>query len=76
MHKSFDSSLTQPLDHSTSGEYGSAVDMWSMGCVFAELWMREPIFHGTDRSLRTTRRSCVWLGVCCVVVVVEVVVVL
>ena len=28
--------------------YGPAVDIWSMGCVFAELLLRRPIFPGTS----------------------------
>ena len=26
--------------------YGAAVDMWSVGCIFAELMLRVPFFHG------------------------------
>ncbi len=29
-------------------EYGSAVDMWSVGCIFAELMLRTPLFKGTS----------------------------
>jgi len=28
--------------------YGSAVDMWSTGCILAELFTRKPLFQGTD----------------------------
>ena len=28
--------------------YGPAVDMWSVGCIFAEVLMREPIFPGSS----------------------------
>lgn len=28
--------------------YGPAIDMWSVGCIFAEILMREPIFPGTS----------------------------
>eukprot|EP01006_Ploeotia_vitrea_P010793 TRINITY_DN28226_c0_g1_i3.p1 TRINITY_DN28226_c0_g1~~TRINITY_DN28226_c0_g1_i3.p1 ORF type:complete len:132 (-),score=19.21 TRINITY_DN28226_c0_g1_i3:78-473(-) len=24
--------------------YGPSVDMWSLGCIFAELWMTRPLF--------------------------------
>lgn len=26
--------------------YGEAVDVWSLGCILAELYLREPIFTG------------------------------
>lgn len=28
--------------------YGSAVDMWSVGCIMAEFWTRIPILCGTS----------------------------
>ena len=28
--------------------YGAPVDMWSIACVIAELFLREPLFRGTD----------------------------
>ena len=28
--------------------YTSAMDMWSVGCIFAELLLRKPLFPGTD----------------------------
>jgi len=28
--------------------YGSPVDMWSVGCILAELHLRRPLFKGTD----------------------------
>eukprot|EP00741_Cyanophora_paradoxa_P001426 tig00000489_g1378.t1 len=31
-------------------EYGPAVDMWSLGCVFAELILRHPLFPGRDAA--------------------------
>ena len=31
-----------------SSSYGSAVDMWSAGCIIAELFTRKPLFQGTD----------------------------
>ncbi len=27
-------------------EYGSAIDVWSLGCIFAELFLRRPLFPG------------------------------
>ena len=29
-------------------EYTSAIDMWSVGCIFAELLARSPLFPGED----------------------------
>ena len=29
-------------------EYTSAIDMWSVGCIFAELLARTPLFPGED----------------------------
>ncbi|CAN1221091.1 Cyclin-dependent kinase G-2 [Linum grandiflorum] len=36
-------------------QYSTAVDMWSTGCIMAELLSREPIFNGTDeiKQLKT-----------------------
>jgi len=31
-----------------SSTYGSAVDMWSVGCIIAELFTRRPLFQGLD----------------------------
>ena len=31
-----------------SCHYGSAVDMWSVGCIFAEILTRKPLFQGRD----------------------------
>jgi len=30
--------------------YNAAVDMWSVGCIFAELLGRRPLFNGRDRQ--------------------------
>eukprot|EP00968_Pinguiococcus_pyrenoidosus_P012718 scaffold1130_cov195-Pinguiococcus_pyrenoidosus.AAC.79 len=29
-------------------EYSCAIDVWSVGCIFAELLQRQPMFQGTD----------------------------
>jgi len=29
-----------------SKEYGPAIDIWSVGCIFYELLHRRPLFHG------------------------------
>ena len=29
-------------------EYGTSVDMWSCGCIFAELFNRRALFKGTS----------------------------
>eukprot|EP00906_Rhabdomonas_costata_P002484 RCo003932 len=28
--------------------YGPGVDIWSVGCIFAELWLRKPLFPGVN----------------------------
>ena len=33
---------------SPDGKYTAAVDMWSIGCIFAELLMRKPLFPGKN----------------------------
>jgi serine/threonine protein kinase len=35
--------------------YTYAIDMWSVGCIFAELLGRQPIFQGTDYMNQITR---------------------
>lgn len=32
----------------SNDEYSSAIDMWSAGCILAELYHRRPLFPGTD----------------------------
>lgn len=32
----------------TWGNYGPEVDIWSAGCIFAEMFTRKPLFPGTD----------------------------
>ncbi|XP_004516446.1 cell division control protein 2 homolog [Cicer arietinum] len=31
-----------------STNYSTAVDIWSMGCIFAEIFIGKPLFHGKD----------------------------
>jgi serine/threonine protein kinase len=41
-------------------EYGKPIDIWSVGCVFAELFLRKPLFTGTtsnDQLLRIMQLS-------------------
>jgi cell division cycle 2-like protein len=35
--------------------YGPAIDMWSLGCIFAELLTREPLFQGKNEVDELTR---------------------
>ena len=30
--------------------YGTEVDMWSVGCIFAELLIGQPIFRGSNEA--------------------------
>ena len=32
----------------SKSEYSTAIDMWSVGCIFAELLGRKPLFPGKD----------------------------
>jgi len=45
----------------SSKEYDSAIDMWSVGCIFAELIGRKPLFPGDD-YLRQLELICDALG--------------
>ncbi|GJN76805.1 hypothetical protein PLIIFM63780_000292 [Purpureocillium lilacinum] len=36
-------------------DYGAAVDMWSVGCVFGELVRREPLLQGTNEVSQTLK---------------------
>ncbi|KAJ6447036.1 cyclin-dependent kinase G-1 [Purpureocillium lavendulum] len=36
-------------------EYGYAVDMWSVGCIFGELVRREPLLQGTNEVSQTLK---------------------
>lgn len=42
-------------------EYTSAIDMWSVGCIFAELLARSPLFPGED-YIAQLRLICEKLG--------------
>ena len=42
--------------------YGMQVDLWSVGCIMAELLTGQVLFPGTDRILVTT----LYPPVCCV----------
>ncbi len=54
-------------------KYGPEVDMWSVGCIFAELVMGKPILPGKNemeqaRARTAARRSCaarMHVGTCC-----------
>ncbi|KAG2373606.1 hypothetical protein C9374_011895 [Naegleria lovaniensis] len=36
------------VDRHGTSRYGAEVDMWSLGCIFAELLLRAPLFPGVD----------------------------
>lgn len=42
-------------------QYGTAVDMWAVGCIIAELFIRHPLFPGAD-TLRQLEKICATLG--------------
>ncbi|CAF1403293.1 unnamed protein product [Adineta steineri] len=31
-------------------DYGPAIDMWGVGCIFAEMWIRSPIMQGNSEQ--------------------------
>lgn len=31
-------------------KYSYAIDIWSVGCIFAELFLRQPLFQGSDNE--------------------------
>jgi cell division cycle 2-like protein len=39
-------------------EYSTAVDMWSCGCIFAELLQKEALFPGRGEIDQINRVSC------------------
>jgi cell division cycle 2-like protein len=51
-------------------EYSTAIDMWSVGCIMAELLAKEPLFNGKtefeqlDKIFRTlgTPNEKIWPG--------------
>ena len=30
--------------------FGTEIDMWSLGCILAELYTGEPLFYGTNKE--------------------------
>ena len=38
-----------------TSNYGKPVDIWSLGCVIAELYMNQPIFPGTSTLNQITK---------------------
>lgn len=54
-----------------SRHYSTAVDMWSIGCIFAEMVMKKPLFPGDSEidelfrifRLRGTPNEEIWPGV-------------
>uniref|UniRef100_T1IN20 Protein kinase domain-containing protein n=1 Tax=Strigamia maritima TaxID=126957 RepID=T1IN20_STRMM len=35
--------------------YGTSVDLWSVGCIMAELWLRKPLFRGATEQSQLNR---------------------
>lgn len=35
-------------------QYNTAVDMWSAGCILAELYSRQPLFNGQSEAEQLT----------------------
>jgi serine/threonine protein kinase len=37
-------------------EYSTAIDLWSVGCIFAELITRKPLFQGAKSEIEMLHR--------------------
>jgi len=48
-------------------EYSTAIDMWSVGCIFAEFLMKKPLFPGKSEidELNRIFKVCRALSSCC-----------
>lgn len=56
----------QPLSVSlVSQEYSTAVDMWSVGCIFGELLTQKPLFPGKSEIDQINKVFKVGLGQRC-----------
>ena len=42
-------------------EYSTAVDMWSVGCIFAEFLLQKPLFRGKSEIDQLNQIFKVWL---------------
>lgn len=51
-----------PLD---SQEYSTAVDMWSVGCIFGELLTQKPLFPGKSEIDQINKVFKVSVGLAC-----------
>ena len=45
----------------SANNYTTAVDMWSVGCIFAEMLQRKPFLPGTDTK-NQIELTCEYLG--------------
>ena len=41
--------------------FGSEIDMWSVGCILAELYAGKPLFYGTDENSILEKVKCSYL---------------
>eukprot|EP01018_Ginkgo_biloba_P036290 Gb_00394 [translate_table: standard] len=39
-------------------QYSTAIDMWSLGCIMAELLAKEPLFNGKSEIAQLDKRFC------------------
>jgi cell division cycle 2-like protein len=44
-----------------SKEYTTAVDMWSVGCIFGELLLKEPLMPGRGEIDQINLVSCLYV---------------
>ncbi len=43
-------------------KYDVAVDIWSTGCIFAEMLEGKPLFPGKDRACHSRRTKSLWIS--------------
>ena len=46
-------------------EYSTAIDMWSLGCIMAELLSKEPLFTGKNEIDQLHKVHGVWFTLFC-----------
>ena len=47
-----------------SKQYGQEIDLWALGCVMAEMWIRSPLFKGSSESRQIQEISALLSSLC------------